>query len=44
MYDGSRKKYEDNLLVTKEIVDFCHEKGAVVQAELGCVRILEKWK
>ncbi len=40
MYDGSRKKYEDNLLVTKEIVDFCHEKGVVVQAELGCVPYL----
>ena len=40
MYDGSRKKYEDNLKVTKEIVDFCHEKGVDVQAELGCVPYL----
>jgi len=40
MYDGSRKKYEDNLVVTKEVVAFCHEKGVVVQAELGCVPYL----
>lgn len=40
MYDGSRKKYEDNVMVTKEIVDFCHEKGVVVQAELGFVPYL----
>lgn len=40
MYDGSRKKYEDNLLITKEVVDFCHEKGVIVQAELGCVPYL----
>jgi len=40
MYDGSRKKYEDNLVTTKEVVDFCHEKGVDVQAELGCVPYL----
>jgi ketose-bisphosphate aldolase len=40
MYDGSRKKYEDNLVVTKEVVDFCHEKEVRVQAELGCVPYL----
>jgi len=40
MYDGSRKKYEDNLMTTKEVVDFCHEKGVDVQAELGCVPYL----
>jgi len=40
MYDGSRKKYEDNLVVTKEIVAFCHEKGVKVQTELGYVPYL----
>jgi fructose-bisphosphate aldolase class II len=40
MYDGSRKKYEDNVMITKEVVDFCHEKGVVVQAELGFVPYL----
>lgn len=37
MYDGSRKYYVDNLEITKEIVEFCHEKGVSVQAELGHV-------
>ncbi len=37
MFDGSRKEYADNLMVTKEVVDFCHEKGVVVQGELGSV-------
>jgi fructose-bisphosphate aldolase class II len=37
MYDGSRKKYEDNLMVTTEIVEYCHGKGVDVQGELGYV-------
>ena len=37
MYDGSRKSYPDNLAMTKKIVEFCHEKGVSVQAELGNV-------
>ncbi|MEK7598257.1 MAG: class II fructose-bisphosphate aldolase [Patescibacteria group bacterium] len=37
MYDGSRKDYEDNLVVTKKVVEFCHGKGVDVQAELGNV-------
>lgn len=40
MYDGSRKKYEDNVMITKEITEFCHEKGVAVQAELGFVPYL----
>ena len=36
MFDGSRKSYEDNLMLTKKIVDFCHEKDICVQGELGC--------
>lgn len=40
MYDGSRKKYEDNVEITKKVVDFCHEKGVTVQAELGSVPYL----
>lgn len=40
MYDGSRKKYEDNMMITKEISDFCHEKGITLQAELGFVPYL----
>jgi fructose-bisphosphate aldolase, class II len=37
MYDGSRKTFEDNVLVTKEVVAFAHEKGMTVQGELGSV-------
>jgi len=37
MYDGSRKKYADNLSMTKEITEFCHKKGIDVQGELGSV-------
>lgn len=40
MYDGSRKDYIDNERNTKEIVQFCHEKGVNVQAELGNVPYL----
>jgi fructose-bisphosphate aldolase class II len=37
MYDGSRKKYADNLEITKKVADFCHEKEMDVQGELGSV-------
>jgi fructose-bisphosphate aldolase class II len=40
MYDGSRKKFTDNLEMTRKIVEFSHAKGAVVQAELGSVPYL----
>lgn len=37
MYDGSRRKFEDNSEMTKKVVDFCHSRGVEVQAELGSV-------
>ena len=40
MYDGSRKEYADNLMMTKKIVDIAHRRGIVVQAELGNVPYL----
>jgi fructose-bisphosphate aldolase class II len=40
MYDGSRKKYVDNLDITKKVVEFCRDKGVDVQAELGNVPYL----
>jgi len=40
MYDGSRKKYVDNLEITKKVVDYCKDKGTDVQAELGNVPYL----
>ncbi|MBU2028909.1 class II fructose-bisphosphate aldolase [Patescibacteria group bacterium] len=40
MYDGSRKEYGANMEVTKDVVNYCHEKGVCVQAELGRVPYL----
>lgn len=40
MYDGSRKKYEDNVEITKKVVNFCHKKGVDVQGEIGSVPYL----
>ncbi|MFA6184099.1 MAG: class II fructose-bisphosphate aldolase [Parcubacteria group bacterium] len=42
MYDGSRKKYSDNLMTTKKIADFCHKKGVTIQGELGNVPYLKE--
>lgn len=40
MYDGSRKEYVDNVMMTKKIVEIAHKRGIVVQAELGNVPYL----
>ncbi|NTU66418.1 MAG: class II fructose-bisphosphate aldolase [Candidatus Moranbacteria bacterium] len=40
MYDGSRKKFADNLDITKKVVALCKEKGVDVQGELGSVPYL----
>ena len=37
MLDGSRKKFVDNVAVTKSVVEYCHEKNIDVQGELGSV-------
>ncbi len=35
MYDGSHLDYEENVATTKEIVEYAHKRGVVVEAELG---------
>ena len=35
MFDGSHLDYEENVAKTKEIVDYAHARGVVVEAELG---------
>lgn len=35
MIDGSRFPFEENIKVTKQVVDYAHERGVVVEAELG---------
>lgn len=35
MIDGSKYSFEDNVALTKKVVDYAHERGVVVEAELG---------
>lgn len=35
MIDGSKHSFEDNIKLTKEVVDYAHSHGVVVEAELG---------
>jgi fructose-bisphosphate aldolase class II len=35
MIDGSHHNFEDNIKVTKQVVEYAHDKGVVVEAELG---------
>ncbi|MCI8621563.1 MAG: class II fructose-1,6-bisphosphate aldolase [Clostridia bacterium] len=35
MIDGSKYDFEENVRVTKEVVDYAHARGVVVEAELG---------
>ena len=35
MIDGSKHSYEENIELTKRVVDYAHNKGVVVEAELG---------
>ena len=35
MIDGSKYDFEENVKLTKQVVDYAHSKGVVVEAELG---------
>ncbi len=35
MIDGSKYSFEENIALTKQVVDYAHAKGVVVEAELG---------
>jgi fructose-bisphosphate aldolase class II len=35
MIDASHHPFEENIRLTKEVVDYAHERGVVVEAELG---------
>lgn len=37
MFDGSHLKFEENVERTKEIVEYAHDRGVWVEAELGCL-------
>ena len=35
MIDGSKYSFEENVALTKQVVDYAHTKGVVVEAEIG---------
>ncbi len=35
MFDGSALPYDDNVALTREVVDYCHSRDVFVEAELG---------
>ncbi|MCL1848688.1 MAG: class II fructose-1,6-bisphosphate aldolase [Clostridiales bacterium] len=35
MIDGSKHSFEENIAVTKQVVEYAHSKGVVVEGELG---------
>ena len=35
MIDGSKHSFEENIRLTKQVVDYAHDHGVVVEAELG---------
>jgi fructose-bisphosphate aldolase, class II len=41
MFDGSHFEYEENVRLTKEVVDYAHAHGVVVEAELGVLAGVE---
>ena len=41
MIDASSKEFEENVRITKEVVDYAHSKGVVVEAELGTLAGVE---
>ena len=41
MIDGSKHPLEENIRLTKEVVDYAHSKGVVVEGELGRLKGIE---
>lgn len=41
MFDGSHHEYEENVRLTKEVVEYAHARGVVVEAELGVLAGVE---
>ena len=35
MIDGSHLPFEENIKLTKQVVDYAHDHGVVVEGELG---------
>ncbi len=41
MIDGSHHAYEDNVALTRRVVEYAHERGCVVEGELGVLAGIE---
>ena len=41
MIDGSTLPFEQNVKLTKKVVDYCHEKGVSVEGELGVLQVAD---
>lgn len=41
MIDGSKHSFEENIAVTKKVIEYAHERGVVVEAELGTLAGIE---
>ena len=41
MIDASSKSFEDNIALTKQVVEYAHDHGVVVEAELGALSGVE---
>ena len=41
MYDGSALPYEENIKIAKQVAEYAHDKGVVVEAELGTLAGIE---
>lgn len=41
MIDGSHHSYEENIALTKKVVDYAHERGVTVEGELGVLAGVE---
>ena len=41
MIDGSSKSFEDNIALTKQVVEYAHDHGVVVEGELGTLSGVE---
>ncbi|BBD08920.1 class II fructose-1,6-bisphosphate aldolase [Desulfovibrio ferrophilus] len=42
MYDGSHLSFDENIKITKQVVDYAHDRGVWVEAELGRLAGIEE--
>ena len=43
MIDGSHHGYEDNVALTRQVVEYAHDHGVVVEGELGRLEVVEDY-